>query len=564
MVALGFPCHIRGIPISHSCGVTSVCGVLLGRDAELQVLDDLVLQAPRGTAASLWCKANRAVGRQACWISSSRHSPKMSPCSAAWGWRAKPIWRMPGWPVCFVLCSSSCRRYPRCNGPRSASALALEGADQGGGGDQLAVAAGGLALLAAAANETPTVVVIDDLQWLEPSSRFAVLFAARRITNDRLGIVLAARPGPSIDALLKGLSHIALGGLHLDEATQLMSTLNADISVATVEALVEATGGNPLALMEAARGLDRWQIAGVRPLGASVTVGDHLETAFAVDLEKLSPEGRLAVALAAAEPSGERFLLQSAAADLGVGLSGFREAAEAGLLEETISTITVRHPLLRSVALRRTERRDLRRMHHTLATHLDEGEIERRAWHFAAASDAPDEFVAALVESVAHAALARSDVAAAVAGFEQAAMLSPRKSDRGRRLFNAGAAASHSVRGTSCCVKRWRKPTTRLVAVTLSCSGRGVLLRGAIPAWLHNSSEVRVMRWRSRTVWRARCSFLSVGLRRGPRETSNRCARWPIDRWRSLGKMTICQVQRSFHRRWRFSRRWSKVDLIWG
>ena len=55
--------------------------------------------------------------------------------------------------------------------------------------------------------------------------------------------------------------------------------------------------------------------------------------------------------------------------------------------------------------------------------------------------------VAALVEAVAHAALSRSDVAAAVAGFEQAARLSPRKSDRGRRLFNAGAAASQLGQG---------------------------------------------------------------------------------------------------------------------
>ena len=60
-------------------------------------------------------------------------------------------------------------------------------------------------------------------------------------------------------------------------------------------------------------------------------------------------------------------------------------------------------------------------MHQALATHLDEGEIERRAWHPAAATDAPDEFVAALVESVAHDALARSDVSAAMAGFEQSA-----------------------------------------------------------------------------------------------------------------------------------------------
>ena len=52
-----------------------------------------------------------------------------------------------------------------------------------------------------------------------------------------------------------------------------------------------------------------------------------------------------------------------------------------------------------------------------------------------------------LLESAADAALSRSDVSAAVAGFEQAAILSPQRSDRGRRLLGAGAAASQLGQG---------------------------------------------------------------------------------------------------------------------
>ena len=269
---------------------------------------------------------------------------------------------------------------------------------------------------------------------------------------------------------------MSLEGLDLDDAKQLMSSLEADISVVAVEALLEATGGNPLALMEAARGLDQWQLAGVRPLGASITVGDRLERAFAVQLENLSPEGRMVVALAAAEPSGERSLLLSAQPTSASASRHFVKRPMPGCSKRRVSSITVRHPLLRSVALRRTEQSALRRMHEALATHLDAGETERRAWHLAAAAAAPDEFVAALVEAVARAALSRSDVAAAVAGFEQAARLSPRKSDRGRRLFNAGAAASQLGQGTSYCVKRSPTP------LTLPVRGEIVVLRawGAI------------------------------------------------------------------------------------
>jgi DNA-binding CsgD family transcriptional regulator len=436
---------IRGIPICLPCRVISVCGVLLGRDAQLQGLGDLVQRARVGIGGVVVVQGEPGSGKTSLldhFVSSLSEDVTVLRCV---GVESEAHLAYAGLAGLFRPILELVPLLPPMQRSALASALALEGVEQGG--DQLAVAAGGLALLAAAAVKTPTVVVIDDVQWLDPSSRFAVLFAARRIANDRLCMVLATRPELSSDAVLGDWPIVSLEGLHLDDAKQLMSTLEADISLAAVHALVDATGGNPLALLEAARGLDQWQMAGVRPVGAPITVGDRLETAFAAHLENLSLEGRMAVALVAAEPSGERSLLLSAAADLGVGLSAFREATAAGLLEDAVSTIAVRHPLLRSIALRRAERRPLQRIHEALAAHLVDGETERRAWHLAAAADAPDEFVAELVEAVALSALARSDVSAAVAGFEQAAALSPRKSDRGRRLFHAGAAASQLGQG---------------------------------------------------------------------------------------------------------------------
>ncbi len=419
--------------------------VLLGREAELQQLDELVLRARAGQSAVVVVHGEPGSGKTSLldhFVASLPDDVALLRCV---GVESEAHLAYAGLAGLFRPILEFVPLLPPMQRSALASALALEGVQRGG--DQLAVAAGGLALLAAAAIQRPTVAVIDDIQWLEHSSLFALLFAARRIASDRLCIVFAGRSDVRVDPLLRGLSRIELGGLDLDDAIQLMSGLNADISPAAVEGLVEATGGNPLALMEAARGLDEWQIAGVRPLGSPLTVGDHLESAFAVHLDQLSVEGRLAVAMVAAEPSGDRSLLLSAAADLGVGLSAFREAVDARLLEETTSTIAVRHPLLRSVALRRSNRQDLRRMHQALANHLDEGEEERRAWHLASATDVPDEFVAALVELVGDAALARSDITAAVAGFEQAAVLSPRRPERGRRLFKAGAAASQLGQG---------------------------------------------------------------------------------------------------------------------
>jgi DNA-binding CsgD family transcriptional regulator len=420
--------------------------MLFGRVAELQRLEELVQRARAGISGVVVVHGEPGSGKTSLLEQFVSSLPQDVTVLRTLGVESEAHLAYAGLTGLFRPILDLVPQLPAMQRSALASALALEGVERGG--DQLAVAAGGLALLAAAATASPTVVVIDDVQWLEPSSRFAVLFAARRIANDRLCIVLAARGGPGVDPMLRGFPRLALGGLNLDEATQLVATQRTDMGPNAVEALVDATGGNPLALIEAARGLDEWQITGVHPLGSPLSVGDHLESAFAVHLDRLSPQGRIAVALAAAEPSGERLLLLSAADDLGVDLSGFREAVDAHLLEESASTITVRHPLLRSVALRRADREDRTRMHRALANHLDgEEHAERRAWHLAAASDGPDENVAALLESAASAALARSDLATAVAGFQQAAMLSPRRTDRGRRLFGAGAAASQFGQG---------------------------------------------------------------------------------------------------------------------
>ena len=327
-----------------------------------------------------------------------------------------------------------------------AAALALGGAERGG--DQLAVATGTLALLALAAADGPCVVVIDDLQWLDPSSQFAVLFAARRIGPDHVGMFFAARDGEDNDHLLRGLPQLELGGLGPVDASQLLTAKGIELSAEALRVLVETTGGNPLALIEAARGLDDWQRAGVRPFDVPLTVGARLESVFAARLDALSPTARTAVILTAAEPSGDSWLLMDAAHDLRIGTAAFDEAYQFGFLEKLPSTIRVSHPLLRSTALLRAGRAERARAHRALAEHLrGDGYSERRAWHLAAAADRPDESVASQLESAGAGALSRSDLAGAVAAFERAAALSPLISDRGRRLLQAGTVAMQFGRG---------------------------------------------------------------------------------------------------------------------
>ena len=89
----------------------------------------------------------------------------------------------------------------------------------------------GLALLAAAAERAPVLVLIDDLQWADRSSREAILFAARRLDADAVAVVVALRDDGAIaEGELAGFELLRVGGLTLEEMAQVL-----DISVATVE-----------------------------------------------------------------------------------------------------------------------------------------------------------------------------------------------------------------------------------------------------------------------------------------------------------------------------------------
>jgi predicted ATPase len=61
--------------------------------------------------------------------------------------------------------------------------------------DPLVVARATLAALRDLAAATPVVVAVDDGQWLDPASARALAFAVRRLTTERVGVLLALRAG---------------------------------------------------------------------------------------------------------------------------------------------------------------------------------------------------------------------------------------------------------------------------------------------------------------------------------------------------------------------------------
>ena len=66
--------------------------------------------------------------------------------------------------------------------------------------DQRAVAAGLLSVISAVAERSKVLVAVDDIQWLDSSSRLVVAFAARRLTGP-VGLLATVRTGDSESAI---------------------------------------------------------------------------------------------------------------------------------------------------------------------------------------------------------------------------------------------------------------------------------------------------------------------------------------------------------------------------
>ena len=316
-------------------------------------------------------------------------------------------------------------------------AVALEGAlalRRGTAQERFAVGAATLSMLAAYAEQAPVAVLVDDAQWLDVSSAQALLFAFRRLVADPIAVFVAVREGEP--SLLDGadLPALQIRGLTSDEAAQLMPGLAAEAAAL----LHRATAGNPLALLELAADPGDLTLA---PQGAPVLVSAKISQAFLHRAGQLSQAAQQALVLAAASDTTDLATLQQAAAGLGIDLAALADAESAGLVTLLPGTVEFRHPLARLAIYTDAPADQRRGAHRALATALPDRDVDRRAWHLAAAAAGTDESASAALEQAGARARDRSAYAAAAAAFERAGRLTADGGRRVRLLREAAAAA---------------------------------------------------------------------------------------------------------------------------
>ena len=118
--------------------------------------------------------------------------------------------------------------------------------------------------LRALARDTPVALAIDDVQWLDPPSAELVRFAAQRLADAPVRLLVAKRGvggGPAPLELERALPHrvarLSVGPLSLGALHELLRTrLGTSFARPTLRRLHEASGGNPFYALEMARALN--------------------------------------------------------------------------------------------------------------------------------------------------------------------------------------------------------------------------------------------------------------------------------------------------------------------
>lgn len=294
-----------------------------------------------------------------------------------------------------------------------------------------------LELLADASDTSSLLIVVEDAQWLDPSTADVLAFVARRLEFEPILLLAAIRDGYGSPLDEAGLAELNLDPLEPASAAELVDRSVPGISPAVRQLVLDQAAGNPLALMELPDSFGELQARPQLPSWLPLTT--RLERAFAARLSDLPATTRTILLVAALNdgPSLSEVLAASGAV-LGepVTVDQLTPAVFARVVEIDDSEIAFRHPLMRS-AIRQQATISQRHMTHEALAEQFGLLPERRAWHRAASVIAPDEDVATELEILAAGAQRRGAAAVAMTALERAAHLSDDPAPRGRRLLRA-------------------------------------------------------------------------------------------------------------------------------
>jgi DNA-binding SARP family transcriptional activator/tetratricopeptide (TPR) repeat protein len=328
----------------------------VGRQAEVELLRELVRRVAAGSGRSVWIDGDPGIGKSELLTVALAHAGQAG-CQIAWSVADELGQRVPLQVILEALGLETTSSDPRL--AALAEKLHGDSADDAGP----ALAEGVLGFVREACQAGPLILVIDDMQWADEAS--LLVWGRLTAATRRLPLLLVAASRPEwhrkeLSQLRRGIEardgHVfALEPLSRPDVESLIGQMVGALPGESLRALVLRTAGNPLYAREMTSALVRQSAVHVVngfaevDLAAADTAPDTLIAAVRSTLEFLTPDTKEVLRLAAL------LGMEFTAADV-VALTGrspidlvrtFQEAVDAHVVVDAGAQLAFRHPFLR-------------------------------------------------------------------------------------------------------------------------------------------------------------------------------------------------------------------------
>jgi DNA-binding CsgD family transcriptional regulator len=417
---------------------------LIGRDAELAILESLVNEAPvNGGALVLFGEPGS--GKSALLhVAGERAKAAGFHCIRVTGVEFQAAISYAALSQCFLPMQD--KFVLLSDAHRSALSVVL-GLNDGPPPDVLLVSNAVLSLLREASRSKPICLIIDDLQWIDRSSAGVFGLVARRLSGSRVAFFASARTSAESFFDYDGLPYRVIGSINDNDAARLLALHYPTMAPRPMRRVVRESGGIPLALIELPRELNETQLLGHRELPEVLQLGPRLQSVFEARVSDLPPKTRQLLLLAVLDGSADLGRLQIH--DPGSPIADVLAPAERAHLvsvDRASRRIVFQHPLIRSAIVGLSTTSERQEGHRTLAT-MNVDHPDRLAWHLAEATSEPNERASHLLYESAQRTFRRGDTVGAVTMLTRAADLSPHQSHRSRLLLEAAFLGSNVTGG---------------------------------------------------------------------------------------------------------------------
>jgi DNA-binding CsgD family transcriptional regulator len=312
--------------------------------------------------------------------------------------------------------------------------------------DQRAVSLAVLGCLRSVASTSPVVVAVDDIQWMDVPSVRVLQFVVRRLKDEQVGVMTAARGARADDdplgiaeAFDEDRAHsVHVGPLSQDALERVLRPKVGDaLSRTTLVRLHEMSGGNPFFAQEIGSALVRREHL---EAGERLPIPERLQELIADRLAGLPDRTVEALEVVSALSAPTFDVVAAAIAPSGTVDDRLGPAIDNAVVEVVGGRLRFTHPLLASAVYQRTPLARRRQLHATLATIVHDP--EERARHLALSVEGPDVVVAGALEEAASLAGSRGAPQSAAELWEMARRATPpdRGEDLVRRTHQAGVA----------------------------------------------------------------------------------------------------------------------------